>query len=186
MDISPIEARDALREVAQTSSRSLQSRGYRASAPHLLLWGVIWMIGYAAPVVFSGLGEGWCWMVLDIVGIAGSSVIAAHTPVPTDQSRGKLARLWGGLVIVMVFVVATLAVMHPTQAAQYRVFPALVLGLVYGLFGVIVLPKFLWVACGVSLLSLMAYFFLQPYLSVCVAVIGGGGLVIGGMWMRRL
>jgi hypothetical protein len=80
----------------------------------------------------------------------------------------------------------TLAIMHPTQPAQYLVFPSLVLGLVYGLVGVFTLPKFLWVAAVVSVSGVLAFYFLQPWLSLCIAVTGGGGLLLGGLWMRRL
>jgi hypothetical protein len=186
MDISPTEARDALRDVEQTSARSGQSQGYRYAAPHLFLWGVIWMIGYAAPVVFPGLKEGWCWLVLDLFGMAGSSLVVMRAQHSAEKPNRNLRGLWGVTSIVTLFLIATFAVMHPTESAQYHVFPALVLGLVYGLLGLYLLPKFLWIAGGISGLSLLAFFILQPYLPLCIAAVGGGGLVIGGIWMRRL
>jgi hypothetical protein len=186
MNVSPTEARDALLEVARTSVRSAQSRGYRYAAPHLLLWGTIWIIGYGAPVLWPGVRESWCWVLLDVIGMVGSSVIVICAPRPDEELKRSAKGLWAGLALATLFIIATFLVMHPAESAQYHVYPALVLGLVYGLIGLFALPKFLWVGAVVSLSSLLAFFFLQPYLSLCIAAAGGGGLVIGGLWMRRL
>src|SRR6185437_12366273 len=40
------EAVQALQEIDSIGRRSLQLRSYRYAAPHLILWGVFWVIGY--------------------------------------------------------------------------------------------------------------------------------------------
>ncbi len=54
------------------------------------------------------------------------------------------------------------------------------------MFGIFAAPKLLWIGGGVAVFSLLAFFYLQPYLSLCIAITGGGGLIAGGLWLRRL
>jgi hypothetical protein len=186
MDVSLTEARDALRDVDKATALSNQSRGYRIAAPYLILWGVIWIVGYGAQALSAAILTGRLWLVLDVVGLLGSGVIASRERGKSGRQGKGLWRRLAAFATVFLFVAMTLAIMHPTEPAQYLVFPSLVLGLVYGLIGVFTLPKFLWIAAIVSASAVLAFYFLQPWLSLCIAVTGGGGLVLGGLWMRRL
>jgi hypothetical protein len=38
---------------------------------------------------------------------------------------------------------------------------------------------------GVFAASLVGYFFFQPWLAFWMAAVGGGGLFVGGLWLRR-
>jgi hypothetical protein len=183
MEVSLTEARDALRDVDKAAARGNQSRGYRIAAPYLILWGVIWIVGYGASAWPEAVSSGRLWLVLDVVGLLGSGVIASRER--GRQGKG-LWRRFAAFATVFLFVGMTLTIMHPTEPAQYLVFPSLVLGLVYGLIGVFTLPKFLWIAAAVSFSAMLAFYFLQPWLSLCIAITGGGGLLLGGLWMRRL
>jgi hypothetical protein len=194
MSVSPAEARDALRAVAQTSLRSAQSTGYRNAAPFLMVWGVIWMLGYGAPALSPSLPNTWVWLVLDAIGFGATMLLTyrlsrvAKTPtgaiMPCDAARVR--KVLAMIVINVVFIVATFVVMRPTEPAQFQVFPVLVLGLVYGLFGVLQLPNLAWVGAVPAMAGLLAFFYLQAYLPLVIAVFGGGALLVGGLLMRRL
>lgn len=47
MPIHPQEAATALREITATEQQSHKAYHYQQASPHLILWGVIWVIGYA-------------------------------------------------------------------------------------------------------------------------------------------
>jgi len=44
-----------------------------------------------------------------------------------------------------------------------------------------------WTVLGaaVCVMSVLSYFFLAPWYDLVMAVVGGGGLLLGGTWMRR-
>ena len=68
MGISRSEAASALTDIDSTAGRSRLLKSYHVAGPILMLWGVIWTIGY------SGMGllpvERWnmIWLPLDVAG----------------------------------------------------------------------------------------------------------------------
>jgi hypothetical protein len=48
MSLSPEQAAEALREIEETRQRSLEFMVYRQGAPVLVIWGVIWIVGFAS------------------------------------------------------------------------------------------------------------------------------------------
>jgi hypothetical protein len=186
MELSPAEARQALREVDEVTQRSNRLRGYRISSPYLILWGIIWFVGYSSMFFWPSLSANLIWLALDAVGLAGSVAIGIRTFRSGEDLKKVNVRILAVFAIVTFFMLATIGVMQPMHAAQYEVYPALVLGLTYGLIGVFFLRGFVWLALAVSAGSILPFFFLQPWLSLCIAVFGGGSLLIGGLWMRKL
>ncbi|TIX91655.1 hypothetical protein [Rhizobium sp. P44RR-XXIV] len=186
MEISAAEARHALHEVEQATLRSNRSKRYRGSAPYLILWGAIWFVGYSSMFFWPALSANLIWLVLDGLGLAGSVLIGVKTFRTRDDVKKVNGRVLAVFAIITLFMLVTIKVMQPMDAAQYAIFPALVLSLAYGLIGVFFLRGFVWLAVAVSLGSLVPYVFLQPWLSLCIAVFGGGSLLIGGVWMRKL
>lgn len=186
MEVSATEARDALREIEQVTLRSNRSQRYRISAPYLILWGVVWFVGYSSMFYWPTLSANLIWLVLDSLGFIGTVMIGMRTSRAGGDLKRVNRRVLGVFAVVTLFIIATIGVMQPMDAAQYKVYPALVLGLTYGLIGVFFLRGFVWLAAAVSLGSLLPFFFLQPWLSLCIAVFGGGSLLIGGLWMKRL
>ena len=69
MTLSPSEANDALADIRKTQKASATTYGYRKASPHLIMWGVIWMIGYAA----TWLRPAW-WPVWPVLAVAGVSL----------------------------------------------------------------------------------------------------------------
>lgn len=50
------EAGESLRDIEAVRERSALAHGYRTASPHLLVWGVIWGLGYGLPATVSGCG----------------------------------------------------------------------------------------------------------------------------------
>ena len=46
MTLSPQDAAVSLRDIEQAEARSASLRDYERAAPHLLIWGVLWAVGY--------------------------------------------------------------------------------------------------------------------------------------------
>jgi hypothetical protein len=80
------QAADALLDVQRTQHRLSILRGYEYGAPHFLLWGCIWIVGFAASDVFPG-HEWLIWLALDVLGIFGGLVIVRAAPIVGMQAR---------------------------------------------------------------------------------------------------
>ncbi|HEY0013395.1 MAG TPA: hypothetical protein VGB79_11170 [Allosphingosinicella sp.] len=189
MAISQAEAASALREVDATTARTIEARAYNYASPHLLLWGAVWIVGYAAMGVRPMEEWGFIWMALDFAGVAGSAAIGAHARTlarPAAVRPPSLGALVVSLLFIALFVAAVFTVFAPARPEPYLVFPALLLGLVYVVAGSWKMRRFAWIGAAVFVLAMIGFLMLKPYLAFWIAAVGGGGLVLGGLWLRKV
>ncbi len=182
MSLTPQDALAALNAVEAADARARASQSNRALAPYLLLWGVIWVIGYSLTGVLPGRQIGPAWLALSVAGIAGM-ILIPRRPVAGAKGRGLTMVIMNAAIFA--FVVATYWVMQPTTSAQYSVFPPLLVGLIYMVTGSIRRTRMMWVGMAVFALTVAGYAFLKPVLPFWLAAVGGGGLILGGLWMRQ-
>jgi hypothetical protein len=183
MPISPNEASDALRDITQTERRSVSALGYRMVYPHLILWGVIWVVGYSANAAHLGWDP--LWLVLSSLGSAGSFFIGWY------MSRGRAKtfdwRYPASFVAFFLFVGALFAILKPHDEAQYAAFFPILVALYYALIGIWTRGlRMLFLAVALFVLTLGGFFWLRDIFDIWMAVVGGGGLILGGFWLRRV
>jgi len=183
MPLSPNEAADALRDISQTESRSAAAYGNHMASPHMILWGLIWIGEYGGyylypqrPLIFP---------ILSLVGVVGSFVIGAR------MQRSKPARFswryFATFVAFLAFVSALFAIIPPTRSAQIGAFFPLLVAFAYTLMGIWRnMPRIGIVGISIGVLTLIGYFYLQQYYLFWFALVGGGALILGGLWLRRI
>lgn len=181
MPITKQEASDALRDITRTERRSVSLQGYQMSWPHLVVWGVIWAIGYGA----MALSVKWdpLWAVLSLAGTVASFVIGyAMTRGRTRNFDGRYAATF---VVVFLFVSAVFAILPPRTDAQYGAFFPILVALYYALIGVWTRGwRMLVLGALLAILTLAGFFYLRVQFEPYMAVVGGGGLILGGLWLR--
>jgi len=180
MQVSPNEARDALEVVAATEERTRRVRTYQVSSPHMILWGVIWLVGYTitglAPVMWINIS----WFVLVVLGILGGAALPSRTVGPSRLNR---TASW---IAVLVFYFSVMVVMQPTHLTQFAVFPALCGALLWAVMGVMRGPAYLWLSAAMFALSMGGYLLLPAAVfPFWLAVCGGGTLISSGIWLGR-
>ncbi len=185
MPISAEEAGEALTDIARVQRRASILKGYERGAPHLMLWGLIWAIGYGLTDIVPSMA-GTSWLVLDIVGLTGSFLLgrAAVVGVPT-AGEGYGRRFSGVSATLLAFILATYYVMKPRDAPQFGAFPALLVAVIYTVFGI--WRGVRWAAAGVVLgVSTVAGFILfKEHFMLWMAAVGGSTLLVTGFWLRR-
>ncbi len=178
MSMSPEQAAISLREIEEAQARSRELRGYRKGSPHLILWGVLWMIAYAA----TGLQPRYAapiWGAAVLTGIVGDTLIGWR---PAELVRSW--RYYATVATLALFVTGTYLVFAPLRPIQYGAFPPLVVAGVYAVLGIWLLPRFLWLGALLFVLTLGGFYFLQPWFGFWMAGAGGGCLILGGWWLR--
>lgn len=189
MDINSEQAASALRDVARAERRLGVFSGYRHAAPHLWLWGVIWIVGYATMQWLPAQG-GWVWLVLNVSGIAAAILIGQRQSAefrhadPTSDGGKIPQRILAIFAIVLAFIFASHSLMEPRTLVQFGAFPVLVMGMLYALAGVWAGTR--WVLLGLTLMAttMIGVHLAQDYTMLWLAACGGGTLVLSGMWMR--
>ena len=181
--MSARQAAEALLDVQRTQRRFSILRGYEYGAPHFLLWGCIWIAGFASSYAFPGR-QGPIWWALDAFGILAGLLIVRATPAGGMHAK----RSWqymAAAATMAAFIIASYYVMAPLSGSQFAAFPALVMVLFYVLTGIWRGSRWIVVGSAVGMLTLLGYGLLREYFMLWMATVGGGTLLLTGVWMRR-
>jgi hypothetical protein len=184
MTISKDEAASALREIDLTTTRSETLDLYRRAGPILMIWGVIWTVGYVAMGLLPPQQWGSAWLPIDVAGIAAT--IWWMRRVRSHAKAGGELRSWMATGAILLFILMTLYVFRPVKLEAMLVFPGLIAGLVYMVYGMVRLPRLAVIGLFISLGAFLGFVFLQPWLAFWMAAVGGGGLFLGGYWARKV
>lgn len=191
MSISPTQAAAAIEEIERTEARTRLARGYGEASPHLILWGLIWMVGYGACAVLPPARWGLIWLPLVLVGTAGSAWFGSRGRLGSrgrgDSASGALGRAALMAMAIGVFMFSAYFVFRPAEPAPYLLFPSLIAGLVYCLAGAMTrMARFIWIGGAIFVLTMAGYVAAPQWTAVWAALGGGGGLVLDGLWLRKV
>lgn len=184
MPISTEQAAESLKDIARVQRRASILRGYERGAPHLILWGIIWVVGYGLSDVVPAVA-GRTWLVLDVVGVAGSYLLG-RSATGVRLAGGDYGRRFAASSAgILAFVWATYTVMKPRDAVQLGAFPALLLAAIYTVLGVWRGAR--WSAVGLLLgaCTVVGFYFAEEHFMLWMAAVGGGTLLATGLWLRR-
>jgi hypothetical protein len=186
MNISPTEAEEALaaiQTVVQKTRRAISSSG---GYVFLIVWGVIWLLGFLGSQFLPQDLGGYAWMVLDILGGILSAVLGIRmgrgvrsaSPVTTGK---RIGLFWW---LLFLYVVATVAVAWPTSGKQLSMF--IILTVMVGWMAMSLLLSFtsIWPGLILTALALAAYFVFPGLYYLLMAVLGGGGMIALGLYIR--
>lgn len=184
MPIQPREAAAALHDIKHAQQQSATAYRYQKSSPHLFLWGVIWIVGYAT----NYFHVRWylIWPALLLIGVIGSFWI--NSRIGASHSRASLGWRYAATLLALYFFTGALfAILPPKSALQADAFFPILIALWYAILGIWTYAmriSLLGVALGV--LTLGGYFWLPQYFLLWMAGVGGGALILGGFWLRRV
>jgi hypothetical protein len=192
MVISSTEAAEALRDIAQTDRRTRVSGAYHVASPHLILWGLIWAVGYTGSGLTPPEQWGLVWLPLIAIGVVGAIALGMRAGARREPgtsgaagfSAGKSAML---AMAIGVFMGSVYFVFQPATPLPYLVFPALITALIYVLLGALLgLPRYTAIGAIMFVVTMIGFVYAKPMLPFWIAVAGGGGLILGGLWMRKV
>ena len=180
--IDPKEAASALSDIESIVHRVRQSRIYNLASLMLVMWGALIFAGNIASFVWPRTA-GYVWIAVNVTGIAGSFAISAfsyqRTGIRTFDIRTLVAFL-----LFLIFGIFCSGFGHFTPR-QLDTFWPIYFMLVYTIAGLWVGLAFVAIGLGITAMTLIGYFFVGDWFHLWMAFVNGGGLVLGGLWMRR-
>lgn len=183
MSLTPNEAASALRDIEATGRRSGQAFGYRLSAPHLIIWGLVWVIGYGGTDLVPHLANA-LWPTVVILGTIASLVTGTLLGRASKAGSSKDSWRYGLLVVVFwVFLIATYNLMHPGPREQGAFVP-LAIAAIYAGVGLWLGVRYVALGAAIAALTMFGFFEIQQHFNLWMAAVGGGGLIVAGLWMR--
>ncbi len=182
--ISQQEAHSVLRDVEATETRTVRSGLYSAASPHLVLWGIVWACGYAL-CQFTG-PELWApiWGGLTLAGVAGAFLLSWRQS-PRQAGGGENAGTIAVLTLTIgLFIIATMVLFAPVDTMAALAFPSLVMGLIYVVMGYSAMPRLAGIGAAIAVVVMAGFLLAPQWTALFAAAAGGGGLVLGGLWLR--
>ncbi len=194
MGITQQDASDALEQI-QTVGTGIQDRlKYYHMGPILILWGVIAAVCFSMTHFARGLAN-WAWLIGDSIGIAaiiGDAIWAMrHGPVQSQTAKREGWRIFWFWFLLFIYADIWLLVLAPWQGDQLGVFLVTLVMFGYVVMGLwLQMRLMLWLGLVVAALSVGVYlvslFILPGYLNLGMAVVGGGGFLLSGLYLTLM
>jgi hypothetical protein len=183
MNISREEAAESLQEIREVRSRIRNSIAAGSTPFHMILWGIIWFIGYLCSHFLDPNTAGRIWSVLAVLGSIGSGVMGYRL-----GSRYRLpvsGRIWKIWIFFFLYVFLWTWVAWPLDVRQISLLIALYVMFAYVLLGLWLEQIITWVGLVVSALGLIGYFLVPDIFYLWMAILGGGTLFGSGIYILK-
>ncbi len=176
------EASEALSDINDIAQRVRQSTIYNLASLTMIWWGVLVFAGNLGSFQWPRYA-GYIWLAVYAAGIVGSSMFSAMDYRRTGI-RSFDFRILAALVLFIAFGMFTSWLGHFTPR-QLGTFWTIYFMLVYVVAGLWFGTAFVVIGLSVTVLTLIGYFSIGAWFEPWMALVNGGGLVLGGLWMRR-
>jgi hypothetical protein len=178
------QASAALNDIDDVVRRVRQSQIYQISSTIITIWGVLVFAAYIANYTWPRQGYT-IWTVTNLFGLAVTIAVGFVSNLRSG-TRAFPIRSMITFVLIGVFGVFCSVVLGHFGPRQMIVFWALYGMLFYALAGLWFGYAFIVIAVCTTALTLIGYYYIGPAFLLWMAVVHGGGLVLGGLWMRRI
>jgi hypothetical protein len=177
------EAAAALNDIEQIARRVRESRVYNLGSLIMILWGVLVFAGNIATYLGPRHGS-YIWIAVNLVGMVGTLAISASGYSRADVRRFDV-RMPVAYLLFFAFGYFCTSVLGQFTPRQLGTFWPIYFMLFYTIAGLWFGYAFVVIGIGISALTLIGYFYIGEAFPLWMAVVNGGGLVLGGLWMRR-
>jgi hypothetical protein len=176
------EAAAALGEIDEISRRVRQSTTYRLSSLLIIMWGALVFAGNLA-TWRSPRTAGYVWLGVYVAGIVGSFAVSAYDRARTGI-RSFDVRMLVALLLFFAFGFFCVAGLGHFAPREQGAFWPIYFMLFYSIAGLWFGYAFIAIGLGITALTLIGYFFIGEAFPLWMAFVDGGGLILGGLWMR--
>jgi len=187
LNMSAAEAGEALtviQSIAQKTRHSIASGGTYIT---LIVTGVVWLVGFLCTQFLAGPLVGYIWGGLSLLGTGVGFLLGSRVGKRVRSPEAVLMMKRVGLfwLFLVLFGVATIAVVHPAEGKQATLLVILFLMLGQMAMGLLVSFSNVWWSLLVAALALVGYLFLPGFFYLWMAILGGGGMIVFGLYIRR-
>lgn len=177
------QASEALADIDDIVGRLRQSRIYNLASLMLIMWGVLTFAGYLTSYLaprYAGYG----WVAVYVLGTIGSILISPINRARTGIRTFDFRILTAFLLFIAFGIFVSVGLGHFTPRQMGTFWPIYFM-LAYTIAGLWAGRMFVAIGLGIIALTLFGYFFVGGAFDLWMAFVDGGGLLLGGLWMRR-
>jgi len=186
VNISPSEAEEALAAIQAMMQKTRRAISSSGAYVFLIIWGAIWLVGFLGNQFLPRETVGYLWLGLDTVGGLASWVVGTRMGKNFRGASGavsgkRIAWFW---ILLAFYLVAIIGVAWPVDVKQIAVFIVLVVMIGWLAMGLLLGFTSIRLTLAITALALIGYFLLPDYFHLLMAVLGGGGMIILGLYIR--
>jgi hypothetical protein len=186
VNVSPSEAQDALAAIEAIAQRTRQSIASSGAYVTLIATGIVWLIGFACTQFLPAAIVGYAWLGASLLGGALGIVLGLRIGKRVrSPSAAPTAKRIGLFWLFLVFYcAATIAVLRPMDGKQLTVLIILFVMIGHLATGLIISFASTWWPLPISALVLIGFFFFPDYFYLWMSLLGGGGMITLGLYIR--
>ena len=186
MNVSPDEAEEALAAIQTIAQRTRQSIAGSGAYITLIATGIVWLVGFMCTQFLHGPIVAYIWVGLSILGSTLGAVLGNRIGKRVrSPSTAPMAKRIGLFWLLLVFYgIAAIAIARPTDGKQVTMFVILFIMVGQLAMGLLFSFSSTWWALPITALALVGYFLLPDIFYLWMAVLGGGGMIAFGLYIR--
>lgn len=191
MNVSKSEAAEALELIARTGDQMQTLRRYAHVAPFLLVWGTVW----TAADSITDLVPAWAargWLIGSAIGVIVSLLLGlrlgrrARSAVGDARRAPRIRSLVMLGVTLCCYFPAMYAVLGALSARQANAFVSLTWAFAYMIAGASVGWRLFAIGTVAVAAVVFGYLSIGQHYYLWMAACGGGTLIAGGLWLRKI
>jgi hypothetical protein len=183
-NIDPREAAQALSDIEQIVQRVRQSRIYDLASQIMIAAGVLVLAGNIANFVMPRHAN-YIWIAVNVLSVA--SAVALGIMGRQTGVRAFDFRVLAAFLLFYAFGILCSGVLGQYGPREMGAFWPVYFMLFYCMAGLWFGGAFLAIGLTIIVLTLIGYFFVAGgAFLLWMAAVNGGGLILSGLWMRRI
>lgn len=186
MTVTPSEAEAALKAIEVVMQKTRRAVSNSGAYVFLLIWGSVWLFGFLGSHFLPAETAGKSWMVLDILGGVLSVFYGlrirrgVRTSTPSTSGR-QIGIFW---LLLFLYCIATVWVVWPLDGKQMAMVIILFVSAGWIAMGLLLSFVTVWWGVALTALALSGYFLLPGIFNILMAILGGGGMIALGLYIR--
>ena len=183
--IDPKEAAQALNDIEQIVRRVRQSRIYDIASLIMIVAGVLVLAGNIANFL-SPRHANYIWISVNVLNVASVAALATMSGRPAGVQAFDF-RVLAAFLLFYAFGILCCSVLGHYGPRELGAFWPIYFMLFYCIAGLWFGRAFIIIGLGIIVLTLTGYFFIEGgAFLLWMAAVNGGGLILSGLWMRRI
>lgn len=190
MMLDKTDAEKSLKEIRESQSRSASLYAYSHLAPYLIVAGILWLSADLVLRFGPRAVQLWAWPAAVVLAIPLFLGLAIFQSARRSGGRMRLNNhFWrglGGWVLSIAFLIGAFAIISPT-GNQVHGLMGLVTGFAFSLIGLWTGWRLLVTGIVVGVLTMIGHYAFGPGDNILfMGLVGGGGMMLGAWWLRRV
>lgn len=187
MNVTPDEAGEALAAIEKMVRKTKKSISSSGAYVFLIIWGFIWFFGFLSSHFFPGEPSNKVWIILDIVGGILSIVVGfrlnRNIRSPSASLSGSRIGLFWFLLFAYCF--AAISIVWPVDGKTAAMIIILFVTVGWIAMGLLLSTASVWWGLALTALALFGYFLLPDIFYIWMGILGGGGMIALGIYIRN-